>query len=107
MNSGANDNNKPRDEDRRKPPGMAMGSSIGIGVAIGVALGLAMDNLALGIAIGVAIGSGIGAGLEQQSGTDGLVSDSLGRRTWTLILLGTLLLGVVAAVAVILVSRNV
>ena len=84
---------------------MAMGSSIGIGVAIGVALGLAMDNLALGIAIGVAMGSGIGAGLEQRSGADGLVSDRVSRRTARLILLGTLLLGVVAAVAVILFSR--
>jgi hypothetical protein len=82
-----------------------MGSGIAIGVAMGVALGVAFDNLALGIAIGAAIGTALGAGMEQSSRADGPDSPALGSRTAMFILLGVLVLGIVAAIAVILLSR--
>lgn len=84
---------------------MAIG--IAIGIPLGIPIGLLLDMIAIGPAIGVALGAGIGAYMEKKYNPDPLpisAEDDKQRKKVILALAGFFLLGLLALVAVMMMT---
>lgn len=101
---------KERQEQIRKtgkyPEGYWIGWGMAIGMALGMPFGVALGNVAFGPGFGLPIGLAIGASLEQKYKKEGKIrpmtkKEKEGQKKIVTILMGTLVLGVIMALAAV------